>query len=81
MWIEVINESTEMRMSGWVLHEQSIPDDILSRLDVSVCDVKRYRLFAERILMYDIINTIKIDVSDISPEEAAARIIELGLKR
>lgn len=31
--------------------------------------------------MYDKINTIKIDVSDISPEEAAARIIELGLKR
>lgn len=64
-----------------MLHEQSIPDDILSRLDVSVCNVKRYRLFAERILMYDKINTIKIDVSDISLEEAAARIIELGLKR
>lgn len=30
--------------------------------------------------MYDKINTIKIDVSDISPKEAA-RIMELGLIR
>jgi Predicted nucleotide kinase (related to CMP and AMP kinases) len=85
----------------WVLHEQSIIDDILSRLNIFECNVKiislicnanalekrlqkdveagyRQREIIERSLsripLYNHLNTVKIDVSDISAEEAAEKV-------
>ena len=87
----------------WVMHEQSILDDILSRLEgpfdlraVSLicreeCLIERLRADVRagireadviersraRLKMYDALNTIKLDVSDLSPEEAARRLAAL----
>ena len=82
----------------WVMHEQTIMDDILSRLDAENCKIHlislvcseqalRARLIkdvqagirtedvlrrsTERIPLYEALNTIKVDVSDRSPEQAA----------
>lgn len=88
----------------WVMHEQSIIDAILSRLDVSDCKVHcislvcseealRARLTRdvqngirkadvidrslERIPLYDALNTVKVDVSHITPDATADRIMDL----
>jgi broad-specificity NMP kinase len=88
----------------WVMHEQKIIDDILSRLNLEDCNVKVVSLvcskesLAERLArdikagirepdilersiarlpLYENPNTIKIDVSDITPEEAAMSIMQL----
>lgn len=87
----------------WVMHEQTIMDDILSRLDAENCKIHlislvcseqalRARLIkdvqagirtedvlrrsTERIPLYEALNTIKVDVSDRSPEQAADFIME-----
>lgn len=86
----------------WVMHEQFILDDLLSRLDTELCIVHPVSLVCERqalidriqkdidagirapdvlersidrIGLYDALDTIKIDVSACSPEEAAEEII------
>lgn len=88
----------------WVMHMQSIIDDILSRLDTSSCEVKTVSLVCtpealatrlqgdikagrrapdiierstERLPLYSALDTVKIDVSDISPEQVAERISAL----
>lgn len=88
----------------WVLHEQRIIDEILSRLDLTGCEVKNISLvcrqaaLAERLQkeieagkrsgdvlerslsrlpLYRALRTVKLDVSDISPKEAAERISRL----
>lgn len=87
----------------WVMHEQSIIDEIVSRLEgefelrcVSlVCRedrlVERWakdvaagirtadviERSAARIPLYEKLNTVKIDVSDIPPERAAETIMDL----
>ncbi len=88
----------------WVMHEQSIIDDILSRLPKEpfeaitcslVCDEKTliHRLQKdidnglrtpdvidrglERLVHYEKLNTIKVDVSHLSPEETAKKILAL----
>ena len=85
----------------WVMHEQAILDDILSRLDTADCQVNLISLVCsrealqerlqkdidvkirekdvisrslERIALYEKLETIKVDVSDISPEQAAELI-------
>ena len=87
----------------WVMHEQSIIDDLVSRLDLSECalhcislicseEALRHRLArdvasgtrradviersAARIPLYDRLDTVKVDVSNISPETAAEKIID-----
>lgn len=89
----------------WVMHEQSILEALLSRLDVSDCKVKTVSLVISpealakrlgkdieagvrqpdvlarslnRIPLYQALNTLKIDVSKLTPEEVAERIILLG---
>ena len=88
----------------WVMHEQNIIDDILSRLDTGKCKTKIISLVcredklimrlkkdvrdgkrendvisrsADRLDLYNRLNTIKIDVSDIAAEEAAEIIAKL----
>ena len=88
----------------WVLHEQSLIDTLLSRLNTCHCIPKTISLLCradalaerlqndvaagtrrpdivtrslERISLYDALDTLKIDVSDISPEEAADRMMRL----
>ena len=88
----------------WVMHEQAILDDILSRLDTADCQVNLISLVCsrealqerlqkdidvkirekdvisrslERIALYEKLETIKVDVSDISPEQAAELIAEM----
>ena len=92
---------------GWVMHEQTIIDSILARLDTTECMVHaislvctpealRMRLSRDvdagirqadviarsvaRLDLYDALDTIKIDVSAISPDEAARRIAALGMR-
>lgn len=87
----------------WVMREQAIIDDILSRIETSNCkihlislvcgeqalrtrltkDVKAgirtedvIRRSIERIPFYEVLNTIKVDVSNRSPEQAVNFIIE-----
>ncbi|HPF86983.1 MAG TPA: AAA family ATPase [Candidatus Limiplasma sp.] len=87
----------------WVLHEQAILDDLLSRLDIAGCRVHlisltcaepalRARLrrdvaagiraescisrSAERLPLYQRLNTQKVDVSEITPAQAAAYILQ-----
>lgn len=86
----------------WVMHQQAIIDNILSRLDISGCRVHTISLVCSeraladrlqkdvdagireadvirrsvaRLPLYDTLRTCKIDVSDISPEETADRIL------
>lgn len=88
----------------WVLHEQSIIDRLLSRLDLSGCRVTSLSLVCtpdalarrlekdvaaglrqpeilersiQRLPLYDALRTIKLDVSALTPEEAAGRISSL----
>lgn len=85
----------------WVMHEQSILDDILSRLELSDCSVCCISLICTpnalkerlqkdvnagirqadvigrsiaRLPLYDRLNTVKLDVSALTPEQAAAEI-------
>ena len=87
----------------WVLHEQSILDELLARLDTAQCDVyavslvcKRQALIdrikkdvdagirsadvlkrsVERIGLYDALKTDHLDVSAISPDQAAEEILQ-----
>lgn len=89
----------------WVMHQQAIIDDILSRLDTTNCKVHSVSLICseqalrtrlqkdvdagirtedvvqrsiERILLYQELNTCKVDVSEITPEQAAYSIIRNG---
>ena len=86
----------------WVMHEQTIIDYIVSRLDTANCKVHLISLVCseqalqarlrkdvdagirtedvisrsiERIPLYDKLNTYKVDVSKITPEQAADFII------
>ncbi len=86
----------------WVMHEQAIIDEILSKLDTEdcmvysiflVCDADRLRKRLQkdvdagirsedviersiaRIGLYEKLNTEKIDVSHITPTQAAEKII------
>ena len=88
----------------WVMHQQSIIDSILSRLDASGCRVHCISLIADkasltrrlekdisagirdisiiarsvdRLPLYDTLDTLKIDVSGITPDEAASIIAAL----
>lgn len=87
----------------WVMHQQEIIDELLSRLDLQGCkvhlislvcspDVLRERLVKdidagirtedvlgrslERIPLYEKLNTAKVDVSNLTAEEAADYIIK-----
>lgn len=89
---------------GWVMHEQHIIDEILSRIETSDCTIKTISLICERdalicrlqadvdsgirtsdviersaarIPLYHKLNTIKIDVSRITAEQAAEQIMRL----
>jgi broad-specificity NMP kinase len=86
----------------WVMHQQTIIDDIISRLDTAnskvhlislVCNEQALqrrlqkdinagirtediiRRSIERIHLYDKLNTCKVDISEISPDQAADFII------
>lgn len=86
----------------WVMHEQDIIDDLISRLHADGCEVRVISLTCskealeqrlgkdvalgirtedvikrstERLHLYNRLNTGKIDVSKVSPEEAANMII------
>ncbi len=88
----------------WVMHEQSIIDGILSRLDVGGSEVKAISLLCDekslkgrlqkdvdaglreadviersiaRLPLYERLDTVKLDVSDLSPEETAECICQL----
>ncbi|WP_324824722.1 AAA family ATPase [Sinanaerobacter sp. ZZT-01] len=88
----------------WVMHQQAIIDDILSRLDTANCKVHSISLICneialrtrlekdiaagirtedvvlrsmERIPLYEKLNTCKVDVSEISPEQVADSIIKI----
>lgn len=88
----------------WVMHEQDIIDDILSRLDTAGCQIRsisfvcsqealRARLqkdvnmgirtadviprSLERVSMYEKLDSVKIDISGLSPEQAAEMVIGL----
>ncbi|MDD3410931.1 MAG: AAA family ATPase [Eubacteriales bacterium] len=85
----------------WVLHQQAIWDELLSRLDLTGCAVRRIALIAseealtrrlrldvergvreeeviarsvQRLPLYDPLNVEKLDVSSLSPAQAAERI-------
>lgn len=86
----------------WVMHQQAIIDDILSRLDTVNCKVHSISLICseqalrtrlekdvatgirvedviqrsiERIPLYEKLNTCKVEVSNITPEQAADLIL------
>ena len=86
----------------WVMHQQTIIDDILSRLNTANCKVHSISLICseqalrtrldkdvvagirteavvkrsiERIPLYEKLNTCKVDVSNITPEQAADSIL------
>ncbi|RAV02632.1 nucleotide kinase [Paenibacillus sp. YN15] len=87
----------------WVMHEQAIIDEIISRLDTTGCKVHRISLVCnkqalherltkdinvgnrtediirkslERIPLYEKLNTCKVDVSNMTPWQAADFIIQ-----
>lgn len=87
----------------WVMQDQTIIDDIISRLDTAGCKVHTISLVCsqqallerlrkdvgagirtedvirrsiDRLPLYDKLNTYKVDVSDILPEQVADFIIE-----
>jgi broad-specificity NMP kinase len=86
---------------AWVMHEQSIIDTIISRVDMSGCEVKTVSLVCNRnaliqrlradvdagirqadviersmrrLPLYAGLQTVKIDVSDMTPAQAAEQI-------
>jgi len=88
----------------WIMHQQPIIDDIISRLDTTNCEVhsislicNKYALQArlqkdvaagvrtkdviqrriERIPLYEKLNTCKVNVSELTPEQAANFIIKV----
>ena len=90
---------------GWVMHEQSILDDITRQLDLTDCRLHAISLVCSpealksrlqkdidvglrqpdilersipRLPLYDRLQTVKIDVSDCSPEEAAEQLANLA---
>ncbi|MDY3928318.1 MAG: AAA family ATPase [Clostridia bacterium] len=92
----------------WVMHEQSIIDNIINRLEIKnvntylislMCSenslkdrlekdinngIRTYDVTEKsvsRIPLYDKLNTIKIDVSEISAEDAAEKIKEISFKQ
>lgn len=92
----------------WVMHQQSIIDDLLSQLDVDDLAVVKISLICrqdaliqrlsndieqgkrkqdvisrsvERLPLYLDLDTVKIDVSDISSQEAAAQIMRYALEK
>ena len=70
----------------WVMHEQSIIDDLLSRLDLNDekdidQGIRKPDVLArsvERLEMYQKLNTYKIDVSNKTIEEIVKEIIKVG---
>lgn len=89
---------------GWVMHEQTIIDDIISRVDTLNCSAKCISLICneetlarriqkdveagfrnpdvaqrslQRLPLYECLDTVKVDVSDISAAEAAGIISRL----
>lgn len=71
----------------WVMHEQSIIDDILSRLELSNVRVIPISLvcseeaLTERLLHYGGVNTVKIDVSECDAHTAAEMMMKLGAEQ
>lgn len=90
----------------WVMHEQYIIDDILSRLNTEKCNVHLISLICEkdslkcrlqkdvnekirtedvidrslsRLKYYELLSTEKVDVSKITPKEAAEYIIKISV--
>ena len=88
----------------WVLHEQSILDSILARLDLKDCSVKSVSLVCDaahltarlqrdvergirmpdvigrslsRVPLYEGLSTVKVDVSEMTAEQAAEAIMKL----
>ena len=88
----------------WVMHEQDIIDDILSRLDTAGCQIRSISFVCsqealiarlqkdvnmgirtadviprslERVTMYEKLDSVKIDISGLSPEQAAEMVIGL----
>lgn len=82
----------------WVMHEQGIRDGILSRLDLTGCEVKAVSLVCSqralrarlekdiaagirqpdvterslrRLPLYELLDTVNVDTTDLTPEEAA----------
>lgn len=91
---------------SWVMHQQGIIDDILSRLNTLGCRVHKVSLIcseaaltarlegdiaaglreediiersAVRLPLYDRLDTVKIDVTNLNPTETADRIANLGV--
>ena len=91
----------------WVMHQQAILDDILSRLDTSGCDIHAISLVCSeqalrdrlqkdvsagireeeviqrsiaRLPLYRVLDTDKIDVSEIGPGKAADLIIQSSIR-
>ncbi len=89
---------------SWVMHEQSIIDNILNQLDLQNCEVKNISLICDknhliqrlqkdidngirnrdiiinsvqRIPLYDQLNTIKIDTTNLTPIKVCDKIMEL----
>lgn len=97
-------DSYENIIFCWVMHEQEIIDEILSRIKTSDCEIKNISLVCSndalkerinkdindgkrdldvlersiaRLPLYNKLNTIKIDVSKMSPDETVDFIINL----
>ena len=78
----------------WVMHRQEIIDSILARLDTSGCRLNIFSLegdiragkrapdIIERSLeylpLYERLDTLKIDVSELTPEKAAELIVQMS---
>lgn len=89
----------------WVMHEQEIIDQIMSKLDVTDCEVVIISLICgkealkerlrkdvdagirtvetisrsfERVSLYERLDTVKVDVSSLSPGQAAEKIMGLA---
>lgn len=89
----------------WVMHEQAIIDEIISKLETEACRIHRISLMcsaealrerlqkdvdagirlgdviqrsSERLTLYGKLDTEKIDVSNITPEQAANAIVKYG---
>ena len=79
----------------WVLHQQNIIDDLLARLRTDNCEVHLISLDVEagirgedaagrslsRLALYDSLSTLKLDVTELTPEETAGQILRLTSSR
>lgn len=63
----------------WVLHDQSIIDNLLNKIDVDDCNVKVISLVANEatLQMYELLDAVKIDTSDKTIEEITDEIISV----